>query len=79
MLHPFGPMMCLTLEPKDIESSLGSVTVPNGVDQITIEHWSVTQDCNSPNSVVPTSVCISATAKTLVLILTALAQSNPPI
>jgi hypothetical protein len=39
--------------------SLGSVSVPNGVDQIMIEHWSVTQDCNSPNSVAPVSVCIS--------------------
>jgi protocatechuate 3,4-dioxygenase beta subunit len=44
--------------------SLGTVSVPNGVDQIIIEHWSVANDgscSNSPNSVVPTSVCISAT------------------
>ena len=43
--------------------SLGTVSVPNGVDQIIIEHWSVANDAscsNSPNSVIPTSVCISA-------------------
>jgi len=43
--------------------SLGTVTVPNGVDQIIIEHWSVANDAscsNSPNSVAPVSVCISA-------------------
>ncbi|MBK7807589.1 MAG: hypothetical protein IPJ51_15045 [Saprospiraceae bacterium] len=43
--------------------SLGNVSVPNGVDQIIIEHWGVTQSCTtgSPNSVAPVSVCISAT------------------
>jgi protocatechuate 3,4-dioxygenase beta subunit len=56
--------------------SLGSVVVPNGVDQIIIEHWSQTQDCNSPNSVVPVSVCISATPQNPCVNFAALAQSN---
>jgi protocatechuate 3,4-dioxygenase beta subunit len=59
--------------------SLGTVTVPNGVDQILIEHWSVANDgscSNGPNSVGPTSVCISAAPNNPCLNFTALAQSN---
>ncbi|MBE2207692.1 MAG: hypothetical protein IAE84_08915, partial [Saprospiraceae bacterium] len=37
----------------------GSITLPNGADAIIIEHWSVANDCNSPNSLVPSSICIS--------------------
>lgn len=42
--------------------SLGTGFLPNGADQIFIEHWSVGNDAscaNGPNSVVPSSVCIS--------------------
>ncbi|MBK9151772.1 MAG: carboxypeptidase regulatory-like domain-containing protein [Saprospiraceae bacterium] len=59
--------------------SLGTVTVPNGVDQIIIEHWSVANDgsCNNgPNSVVPVSVCISAAAPNPCVNFQALAQSE---
>ncbi|MBL7776564.1 MAG: hypothetical protein JNK89_11215, partial [Saprospiraceae bacterium] len=42
--------------------TLGSAFLPNGADQIIIQHWSVVNDCNSPNSVVPVSVCIEYTA-----------------
>jgi hypothetical protein len=35
-----------------------SFTLPNGTDQIIIEHWSVANGCPNPNSVVPTSLCI---------------------
>ncbi|MBL7803242.1 MAG: SprB repeat-containing protein, partial [Saprospiraceae bacterium] len=42
---------------------LGSVTLPNGCDQIRLIHWSNstygTGDCGSPNSLVPSSVCFS--------------------
>lgn len=45
-----------------MEGSLGStVYLPNGADQIIIEHWAVANDgscSNGPNSVVPVSVCI---------------------
>ncbi|MBK8192262.1 MAG: hypothetical protein IPK76_03210 [Lewinellaceae bacterium] len=40
---------------------LGTAFLPNGADQIIIQHWSVVNDCNSPNSVVPVSVCINYT------------------
>lgn len=56
--------------------SLGTVNVPNGVDQIIIEHWSVAQDCNSPNSVVPVSVCINASAQNPCINMASLAQSS---
>ena len=42
---------------------LGMVTLPNGVDEIILVHWSNNQlgegDRSNPNSVVPTSVCLS--------------------
>ncbi|NUQ26687.1 MAG: hypothetical protein HUU34_22300, partial [Saprospiraceae bacterium] len=43
--------------------ALGSANLPNGADQIRLIHWSNstygTNDNTSPNSVVPSSVCIS--------------------
>ena len=60
LLHQIIQVMYRTSDQGYWRGSMGSVYVPNGVDQIIIEHWSVAQDCNSPNSVVPTSVCISA-------------------
>ncbi|MCB0568183.1 MAG: choice-of-anchor A family protein, partial [Phaeodactylibacter sp.] len=43
--------------------SLGSATLPNGADKILLVHWSNstygTGDGSNPNSVVPSSVCIS--------------------
>jgi len=43
--------------------SLGSVSLPNGTDEIRIEHWAVANDasCNGgPNSVSPISVCLKS-------------------
>ncbi len=43
--------------------SLGSVTLPNGTDEIRIEHWSVNNNSNcsnGPNSVIPVSVCLKS-------------------
>lgn len=53
-----------------------NINVPNGVDQIIIEHWSVAQDSNSPNSVVPVSVCINASAQNPCINMASLAQSS---
>ncbi len=40
--------------------SLGSATfLPNGADQIIIEHWGVSNNNTACNSVIPASVCIS--------------------
>lgn len=48
--------------------ALGTTTyLPNGADQIVIEHWSVANNSscsNGPNSVVPVSVCIGFTPVT---------------
>jgi protocatechuate 3,4-dioxygenase beta subunit len=47
------------------QGSLGTVNLPNGADEIRIEHWSVANDAscsNGPNSVVPVSVCMTVTA-----------------
>lgn len=47
--------------------SLGTVSLPNGADQVIIEHWKVAQDVsctNGPNSVSPVSVCLTVTANT---------------
>lgn len=41
--------------------SLGTVDLPNGADQIYIQHWSVANSGQGPNSVVPVSVCMSVT------------------
>lgn len=43
---------------------LGTVTLPNGTDEIRIEHWSVVNNSNcsnGPNSVIPVSVCLKST------------------
>lgn len=45
--------------------SLGTVNLPNGADEVRIEHWSVANDAsctNGPNSVVPVSVCMTVSA-----------------
>jgi hypothetical protein len=41
---------------------LGTVTLPAGADEIIVEHWEVNNGtCESPNSVIPTSICLSVT------------------
>ncbi len=40
--------------------SLGTVTLPAGADEIVIEHWEAENgSCDTPNSLVPVSVCLS--------------------
>jgi protocatechuate 3,4-dioxygenase beta subunit len=43
--------------------ALNSATLPNGADQVVIEHWSLGAGNagNGPNSVVPASICVSVT------------------
>ena len=46
------------LRPRDIGADLWDLSMClMALTKSSLEHWSVAQDCNSPNSVVPTSVC----------------------